>query len=50
MVDYCEELIIVAKEAYYSGEEIMDDNTFDRLERCLKTLRPDSKVLEKVGS
>ena len=50
MADYCEEKILEAKEAYYdSGETIMSDKYYDRLEDNLKILRPDSKVLEKVG-
>lgn len=50
MADYAEELILRAKEHYYSGDDIMSDNAFDKLERNLKLLRPDSPVLEKVGS
>ena len=51
MADYCEELISKAKEVYYnSNEVIMSDNFFDRTERALRSLRPESKLLEKVGS
>ena len=50
MADYCEEMILKAKPAYYEGEPIMEDSWFDRLETSLRSLRPDSKVLEKVGS
>lgn len=50
MADYCEEMIMEAKKHYYgSGNTIMEDSTYDRLENCLKVLRPDSKILDKVG-
>ena len=50
MADYCEEIIIKAKKAYYDGNPIMTDSKFDRFEEYLKLLRPNSKILEKVGS
>ena len=51
MADYCEEIILAAKEPYYnSGDPIMSDNAFDRFENYLKSLRPNSKLLEKVGT
>lgn len=51
MADFCEDLILQAKKAYYdTGEPIMDDLTFDNFENRLKLLRPNSKILEKVGS
>lgn len=50
MADYCERMIIKAKELYYSsGETIMSDLNYDKLEDRLRMLRPDSDVLEKVG-
>lgn len=51
MANYCENLIVRAKEAYYKTQDpIMSDLAYDRIERNLKILRPDSKMLEKVGS
>lgn len=51
MADYCEKMIIKAKETYYNtGESIMSDQIYDSLERKLKILKPESKVLEKVGT
>ena len=51
MADYCEEMIIKAKKVYYdSGESMMTDLTYDRFEENLKSLRPDSKLFDKVGS
>lgn len=50
MADYCERLIIKAKELYYSsGSTLMSDMNYDKLEDRLRDLRPDSDVLEKVG-
>jgi hypothetical protein len=50
MIEFCEKYILEAKEAYYNTESpIMEDEAFDMLESSLKTLRPNSKVLEKVG-
>jgi len=51
MADYCEEMILKAKDFYYNtGEVIMTDRAYDDFELKLKTLRPTSKVLEKVGA
>lgn len=50
MADYCEETIVSCKEKYYKGEPTLSDNGFDRIERYLELLRPDSPYLEKVGS
>jgi len=51
MADYCEDLIVEAKEAYYDSDaSIMSDKTYDKLERYLGILRPDSEILIKVGS
>lgn len=51
MANYLEDLIIKAKKSYYeTGEPIMTDMAYDWHENRLKTLRPKSKVLEKVGS
>lgn len=51
MADYCELMIEAAKLAYYKGEPIMLDEHYDRFEDMLRDgLRPNSKVLEKVGS
>lgn len=50
MADYCEEMILAAKKAYYgSSEVIMSDTRYDWFEDTLKLLRPDSNILEKVG-
>ena len=50
MADYCERMILEGKEVYYnSGENIMSDLQYDRFEDRLRVLRPDSKILEKVG-
>lgn len=50
MADYCENLILKAKEEYYNGQPIISDRWYDKLEDFLMSLRPSSKVLEKVGS
>lgn len=48
---WLEDTIIEAKKAYYeTGENLMEDRVYDKLEEYLKLLKPDSKVLEKVGS
>ena len=49
MANYCEDTIIKAKKAYYEGEPIMDDGTYDNFEESLKSLRPESKLLQIVG-
>jgi len=49
--DYCEEVIKKAKDLYYnSGETIITDGRYDAFEMYLRRLRPDSKLLEQVGS
>lgn len=49
--NWCEEQIILAKKAYYeTGNPIMEDNVYDKIESYLTILRPCSKILEKVGS
>lgn len=51
MANYCEGVLLKAKEAYYnSGESIMLDITYDWFEDRLKILNIDSKILDKVGS
>lgn len=50
MSEWYEGLIIDAKEAYYAGEPIMDDTTYDTIEDCLRLIKKDSKVLKQVGS
>ena len=50
MADFCETWMLKAKETYYKvGEPIMNDEAYDMLERNLMILRPDSKILQKVG-
>ncbi len=49
MADYCEELLFKANKAYRSGQPIMSDRYYDSIEGVLKDLRPDSKILIKVG-
>ena len=49
MADYCERSILAAKEAYYEGSPIMLDTSYDWFEDRLRRLRPDSKIMEKVG-
>lgn len=49
--DYCERVLTKAKEYYYqTGTTLMSDTRFDSMERSLKLLRPNSKVLQQVGS
>jgi DNA ligase (NAD+) len=43
-----EEIYLQAKEAYYSGEPIMSDEEFDKLEELLK--ENESEVIEVVGT
>ena len=51
MADYCEELISLAKASYYdTGDIIMTDAYYDRVEYYLKSLRPESEMLKKVGN
>lgn len=51
MADWCEELILKAKKAYYETEEtIMTDESYDWFERNLEILRPDSEILLMVGT
>ena len=50
MADYCEEMIVKAKDAYYNTDSpIMDANRYAPFQGMLKLLRPNSKVLVKVG-
>lgn len=49
--DFLEDMILKAKDAYYNeGNPILSDQDYDKAESYLRTLRPDSIVLEKVGS
>lgn len=51
MADHCEEMILKAKDAYYnSGDVIMSDWQYDMFEDRLRVLRPNSIILNKVGS
>lgn len=51
MADWCEEQILLAKKAYYTTENALyEDDAYDNIEMRLKILRPDSSVLQKVGS
>jgi len=51
MADYCETMILKAKDAYYNtGTVIMSDRQYDDFEDKLRILRPTSKVLDKVGA
>lgn len=45
-----ENKILKYKEAYYLGKPLVSDEDYDNLEDELKDLRPDSYVLEMVGS
>lgn len=50
MADYLEEIILMAKKEYYTtGEPIMEDYRYDKMEKYLEMLRPESDVLKKVG-
>ena len=50
MADWCEQIILEAKNAYYNtSTSIMEDGDYDTIEGRLKILRPDSNVLVKVG-
>lgn len=50
MADWCEKIMLQAKEAYYNtSSPIMDDKSYDWIEDRLKNLRPDSDMLSKVG-
>lgn len=50
MADYCEEIMVEAQKAYHViGEPTMHDDWYNSLEMRLKSLRPESKILEKVG-
>ena len=49
MADYCENLIVKAKNAYYNTDDpIMSDYMYDKIEHYLEILRPDSEYLKKV--
>lgn len=50
MSSWYEELLTDAKEAYYAGTPIMDDQTFDKIEECLRYIKPKSELLRQVGS
>lgn len=51
MADHCEDMIVLAKKAYYDSDNpIMEDSQYDKFEDYLRILRPDSKVLQKVGN
>lgn len=50
MADWCEKIIVAAKQAYYtSGQPMMEDATYDKFENRLRYLRASSPVLESVG-
>ena len=49
MADWLEKILNSAKTSYYTGEALMSDYQYDKFENYLKKLRPDSKILEKVG-
>ena len=49
MANWLEEILNEAKTKYYTGVEIMSDRQYDKFENYLKLLKPDSKILEKVG-
>lgn len=42
-------LLTKAKNAYYAGNPIMDDKTYDHFENNLKELNPECGFLQKVG-
>lgn len=49
--DYLEIMMAKASKAYYeTGDVIMDDQTYDWMENRLRHLRPQSKMLTKVGT
>jgi hypothetical protein len=50
MVEGLEQLILLAKDCYYSGYPFLDDYAYDQLEDLLKARNPDSVVLQKVGT
>lgn len=45
----CKKLYLEAKEAYYLGNPIMSDATFDRLENWISSKDPDWEPLKKTG-
>lgn len=51
MSNWYETLIDKAKDAYYNtGEAVMDDETYDKIEECLRLIKPDSDRLDQVGA
>lgn len=51
MVEFLVETLSKAKEQYYNtGDELMNDTTYDKFEEWLKLLDPTNDFLEKVGS
>ena len=42
--------LVEAKEAYYNGNETIDDSTFDNYEDQLRQLDPDNAYFKVVGS
>lgn len=49
LASYAEILIRQAKYEYYKGTPIMDDKSYDWLEDNLRSLNPNSSILESVG-
>lgn len=50
LIQWYEHVLTEAQHQYYlEGSEFMSDLTYDRFERGLKALRPDSEVLKRVG-
>jgi NAD-dependent DNA ligase len=50
-VEWCENQIMKAKKAYYeTGNPIMSDAAYDKIESYLKILDQINKMLEKVGA
>ena len=50
MADWLESILVEAKNKYYTtGLPMMSDRQYDHFEGYLKTLRPTSKILDKVG-
>ncbi len=45
-----EQEILKHKKLYYMGEAIISDEEYDNLEQRLRLVKPDSKILELVGS